>query len=347
MLAGYECWNRADAGTEEEWARVRALRCSVLKLRADHPTEVVDRALEINPHMRFLLRRVRDGKLNPRQQVAEARRLIEYIDGKGIWLAYIGDNEPDLPSTAQEYADPEDYADHLWQLYAALRINYPDLPLCSPPMAVMVETERWLEAIEPVSLQWQIEYRGAHAYWQDGNWIAIGWGKSLDAYQSICPGARWIVDEVAHVPDGSDDATRATTTLAVLDWLRRRGDVEAATVFIAGGTDDWRGFWLPVFECGMIGAALAETGAGGGTTVVSVGEGFQKAIPYAGEFTESEIYHGDEETKTSLAIETGGYASWRRATNQTVVVCDDGRILADRGNHGDGSLVEVCGPFPG
>jgi len=267
MRHGFEAWNRPDAGKAEEWARIRAMRSSVLKLRAYHPTEVVDTALKLNPNMRFLLRRSHDGTVDPLGQVQEAQRLINYIQARGAWVAYIADNEPNHPD--RSYADPDAYAKRLARVLAAFRATYSTLPLVSPPMIVMCETERWLAAIEPVCQAYEVEYRGAHAYWQFGNYSEIGWGKSIDAYQTICPGACWIVDEVGDATPMRSPGDKAVTTLAVLDWLQRRGDVEAATVFIAGGTEDWRAFWLPADECEMIGNAMAVETAEEGTTMTS------------------------------------------------------------------------------
>lgn len=68
------------------------------------------------------------------------------------------------------------------------------------------------------------------------------------------------------------------------------------------------------------------------THVPNVGQGFQKAADLV-KFSEDEIYHAlDKPEKTSLAIGTAGYATWRAKTNQTVVATDDGRILTDFGN---------------
>lgn len=71
------------------------------------------------------------------------------------------------------------------------------------------------------------------------------------------------------------------------------------------------------------------------THVPVVGPGFQKMKPYVGEFTEDEIYHGNDgppQTTTSLAIAKSGYANWRKKTNTTVAVGDDGRVFVDKGN---------------
>jgi hypothetical protein len=80
-----------------------------------------------------------------------------------------------------------------------------------------------------------------------------------------------------------------------------------------------------------------ETGDSGGGTVPTVGTGFQKCIPFIGAFVENEIYHlQGTPRETSLAVAEHGYATWRKATNQTIAVADDGAVYDDHGNAGDG-----------
>lgn len=78
----------------------------------------------------------------------------------------------------------------------------------------------------------------------------------------------------------------------------------------------------------------------------TVGPGFQKAVPLIGPFVEDEIYHAPgTDHEVSLAIGAKGYATWSKRLNQVIVVCDDGRVFDDRGNAGDGYLIQVAGPF--
>ncbi len=84
----------------------------------------------------------------------------------------------------------------------------------------------------------------------------------------------------------------------------------------------------------------------GGKTMPNVGQGFQKCVPFIGNYIENEIYHAaGTPNETSVALAEHGYATYRKATNQTVATCDDGRVYDDLGNHGDGHMVEIRGPF--
>jgi hypothetical protein len=76
-------------------------------------------------------------------------------------------------------------------------------------------------------------------------------------------------------------------------------------------------------------------------TVLELGPGFKRAIA-AGllpGFGENEIWHlAGTQDETSLAVGRDGFATWRRDTNEVVVVRDDGAVFADNGNRGDGQF---------
>ena len=72
----------------------------------------------------------------------------------------------------------------------------------------------------------------------------------------------------------------------------------------------------------------------------TVGEGFRKAAPFIGLFTEDEIYHWDE---VSVALAERGYATWYKQTNATTVFLRDGSVYTDGGNKpiNGGKLVKI------
>jgi hypothetical protein len=75
-----------------------------------------------------------------------------------------------------------------------------------------------------------------------------------------------------------------------------------------------------------------------------VGVGFNKFSNLIGPWTEDEIYHSiGSDQETSLAVGAKGFATWRKKTNQTIAVCDNGEVYSDEGNQGDGSLVKLQG----
>ncbi len=343
MRWGLQAWNRPDAGYGVEWDRVEAMKSTCMVIRSYHPTTLVDLALALNPDMTFILRWGDDGPIDVAKRLSDAQNLLWHLLHRGKRVIYSLDNEPNHLASPYKEAGPAGYMQDLADLTRAMREAYPMVPLCSPPMGVMQDDTVWAAAIEPVMRAFKVEYRGCHIYWQGTNWCSDDWGRRIAKYDPMWGNVPRIVDEMGDSTEGRNARDKAVATAYVMDYLARRKDVEAACVFIAGGTDMWKGFWLPPGELAGIGGALERLHGGG--KVVTVGEGFQKAVPFSGQFTEDEIYHGGEQDKTSLAIAEAGYASWRKATNQTVVVCDDGRILADRGNHGNGDLVQVAGPF--
>ena len=81
-----------------------------------------------------------------------------------------------------------------------------------------------------------------------------------------------------------------------------------------------------------------------GAMMPNVGTGFQKAVPYIGNFIEDEVYHfpgGDHEV--SLAVAESGYATWNRRTNETIAYVNNGSVYRDWGNWKDGKMVKVSG----
>lgn len=112
--------------------------------------------------------------------------------------------------------------------------------------------------------------------------------------------------------------------------------VLGATPFSSGPTPDWA-----AFDMDPISPHLPSGG-----NVPNVGQGFQKCVPLIGQFIEDEIYHAPGTAQeTSLAITSAGYAVYRKATNETIAYHQDGRIWADGGNHQDGTMRQVRGPF--
>lgn len=255
MLYGMELWNRADGGNAEEWARVRALGGGCIKARAYHPTSIL---AEAKPKL-VLLRRSADGEIWPSGQVEEARGWIEECQRQNVKCIYILSNEDNREGSHYRSLGPaciSQYFADLGRLIEAMRAAYPDLALCSPPMAVMQDDLVWIDNIESLMRALSVEYRGAHIYWQYGMWCDQAWGKRIDCYQAHLRGQKWIVDEVADATPNRSAGERATTTLYVLDYLARNRAVEAAAIFIAGGTFQWADFWLPSQELGNIGRTL-------------------------------------------------------------------------------------------
>jgi hypothetical protein len=204
-----------------------------------------------------LLRRSADGRIDPAGQVQEIAPLVEAARERGIKAVYILDNEPNLLESDSRKAGIAQYCADLGNLIFAFRQAYRGtVALCSPPMAVMQDDLLWLDGIYNLMRAAEVEYRGAHIYWQGDAWHAPQWGHRLDIYARYMPGQRWIVDELGDATDDRNAADRATTTLYVLDSLAASVAVEAATVFIAGGTDQWRQFWLPPEELARIGQAM-------------------------------------------------------------------------------------------
>lgn len=254
MKWGLELWNRPDGGQADEWERVRALGGGCIKVRTYHPTSLLH---EARPEL-VLLRRESDTRIDIDGQIRDARPWIEACRQQKVRLVYILDNEPNHPQSYYKCLGAESYAAALQELSLCFRFTYPDVAQCAPPLVVNCDDLAWLQAIRRSlnGLKAKMEYYGAHSYWQGDNYRSPDWGKRIERYAEILPGVRWIVDEVGDATEGRDIVERATTTLYVLDYLQRRGDVEAACVFIAGGTDDWRQYWLPPAELAHIGQTL-------------------------------------------------------------------------------------------
>lgn len=103
-----------------------------------------------------------------------------------------------------------------------------------------------------------------------------------------------------------------------------------ATIFQCGSYEDWQKRGFDVAGVPEIEDVVMEE-----VDVPTVGEGFQKVEGLVGPWREDELWHGaGSEHETSLAIGERGYAIWRKRTNRTVAVLDDGRIMADDGNAG-------------
>lgn len=245
MRWGLEAWNRPDEGTAEEWARLSALGGACLKLRCSHPLAVVDRALALWPDCLFLLRRSADGWPDPAAQVAELVPVVAHIWSQGARCIYLLDNEPNLGASSARRESLAPYRTALADLVQRLRAQMPQLPLASPPLAPMQDDLHWLAQMEPAYREWALEYRACHLYWQDDNWQSEVWGRRLVGYAALAPGQRWLVDELGDATPRRPAEERAEATGSVLRWLQRRDDVEAATVFIAGGTIEWEHYWLP------------------------------------------------------------------------------------------------------
>ena len=111
------------------------------------------------------------------------------------------------------------------------------------------------------------------------------------------------------------------------------------TPFSSGVTADWA-----PYDCDPIGQFIA-----GVSPVATVGQGFTKCIALIGGFIQDELHHfPGTVNETSLAVATNGYATWRKATNETIAYHDDGRLWRDYGNHSKtgGTMVQIAGPFP-
>ncbi len=259
LRVGLEAPNESRLLTPSEIERIKALGSRVVKIRAYHPTGVVDQILAICPDCLFLLRRGDDGRIDPAGQVSEARRLVEYIKSKGQRCIYILDNEPDHQDSPYKAGGALRYVDDLQALILAA--DDLDVPLCSPPMAVEPNDWVWLQTLEPMLQLAGVEYRACHLYWQMDNERALDWGRRLAGLSQLCPGAHWIVDEVGDSSESAEPWQRAGRIADVLCWLKQRGDVEAATLFIAGSNGDprWERFILPASELTRIRTGLEAT----------------------------------------------------------------------------------------
>lgn len=246
MRWGLEFWNLPTAGSDEERERVAALGGACAKLRGYHPPEVVDWLLSLWPDCLFLLRRSHDGLIDAAQQVSEAAPLLQHLHERGAKVVYLLDNEPNHQQSPNRAYSVNVYGARLGHLVGEFRRAYPWLPLCSPPMAVMQDDLAWLRELVPLYWTLGLEYAGCHLYWQYDNHGSPDWGRRIEQYGALLPGVHWLVDELGDSTPDRGPAEKAGRVLDVLHWLRGRGDVEAATLFIAGGTWDWRPFWLPV-----------------------------------------------------------------------------------------------------
>lgn len=80
----------------------------------------------------------------------------------------------------------------------------------------------------------------------------------------------------------------------------------------------------------------------------TVGAGFTKALTLIGPWTEDQTYDDPGTPQEVGKVATPlGHANWVKATNETLVYVNDGRVYRDWGNHSkDGGLLHlVSGPF--
>ena len=78
-----------------------------------------------------------------------------------------------------------------------------------------------------------------------------------------------------------------------------------------------------------------------------IGEGFIKANGLIGPFLDDEVREAaGTPAEVARVVTAKGWAAWTKATNETVVyVSEPGAIYRDRGNHGNGLLVQIATSF--
>ncbi len=259
MRVGAELWNEPHAGTEDQWVHLWQLGVSALKIRPYHPLEVIHRGLSLNPNMMFLLRRSQDGVIELGQQITEVRRYVDYCRERGARLIYLLDSEPQHERNANRDRPIGAYLDSLRQRIDALSAEYPDLPLCAPPMAVWQNDLEWLQAVHVALIGLRVEYRACHLYWQYDNVVSPAWGRRIEQYAAMAPGSRWLVAELGDSTPGKSASARADSIIWLLRYLAGRGDVAMATLFLpVGGTAEWSGYFLGESECRRVGEVVRE-----------------------------------------------------------------------------------------
>lgn len=170
-------------------------------------------------------------------------------------------------------------------------------------------------------------------------------------------GRDWVRDGNPEINDGmvggawEDDAVapeQYVNELTSYDAeLQKDEYVVGATLFTCGPTGDWDAFGVDDLadRVGLGGTVSSWSRGNTGVPTArtsTVGEGFRRATDLIGPWREDELYHAaGTEHETSLAIGATGYAVWRRATNETIVVEDEGPIWVDRGNLGQGQLRRI------
>ncbi len=257
MRIGLECWNRPDAGTPEERAKVIALRPSVIKIRGYHPLSIVDWALTVNPDMLFLVRPDVDGAL------VTPEHTLAYIHSRGARCIYIADSEPNhLDSGWRKHGFPAYWLALELAAENALA-TMPHVSICWPPMAVQQDDLQWLADLAIETALWPKTYQGCHLYWQYSNHLSLAWGRRIGSYAAIAPGRRWIVDELGDSTPNKPASERADAIINVLGYLHSRGDVDVTCLFLAaGGTPEWSRYFLPIEECRRIGNYAASLKGG-------------------------------------------------------------------------------------
>lgn len=128
----------------------------------------------------------------------------------------------------------------------------------------------------------------------------------------------------------------------LLEYDQQLRPNEHATVFTCGASPDWDRYnadeVVPLILAGM--PAPQET------HVPTIGTGLQKAESFLGPFLEDETYdQAGTPSEVSKAANAQGWATWTKATNETVVYKITGEMWRDYGNHGDGSLKVLAPPF--
>lgn len=120
--------------------------------------------------------------------------------------------------------------------------------------------------------------------------------------------------------------------------LSKDDDVVAWTPFGAGSYSDWASFeYANVLRMIKIFTELYEVSD---PTIANVGAGLRKMSSYLGQPMESEVYHfPGTPMEFSGAVFENGYATWCKATNETVGHRSDGAIFTDKGNRGNGTTI--------
>lgn len=233
MLLGIELPNRPEI-TDEDWARLAALRPDTLKCRPYHRDRLPELAQRTGVR-HFLLRPDGDGTFDPANRSGELKTMVDVIQGNGWDCVVELDNEPNI--TGAEWGDRP----AAW-LAAALdaRAGVTKAPVISPGLAVLHNDEAaWYAAMRGIS--W--DGHGFHFYWEGdaGRQSPAFWDR-IDA----CPKPVWVTE----LGDSSNDGWDAKTP-RYLDALTRcfRAGAVAVYPFILGGTEEWSRFFPTVDAC--------------------------------------------------------------------------------------------------
>jgi hypothetical protein len=157
------------------------------------------------------------------------------------------------------------------------------------------------------------------------------------------------VGQPGYIADGLSAEQLLTSLVAYGAAIKADPAVAYAFPFTCGPTPDWAAFDVDPIAARL--AALATPAPQpnpnhGGHPMPQIGAGLLKAAPLIGPLVDDETYDAPgTDHEVSKVATAKGYANWSKATNETVVYCNDGRLFADGGNHGTGSLQEIRGPF--